>query len=113
MSLRLIGLGYQAANNEDYAIAEEQKLKFDDDPEDLQSTDFPARHLYERVLPEVVHRLSPNVAYRRGSPYGGTTTSDKKTGDTHMWDMWHGKQEPWSKLAEMSSRFIAEFGMEG
>ncbi|CED84166.1 glycoside hydrolase family 2 protein [Phaffia rhodozyma] len=103
-----------AGNNEDYAIAEEKGISYAEEPEDLRKdTLFPARYLYERVLPKAVSRFSSNTAYRRGCPWGGALQSDQTVGDTHMWNMWHGKQEPFSKLEGLASRFVSEFGMEG
>ncbi|KAF7301631.1 Glycoside hydrolase family 2 protein [Mycena indigotica] len=59
-----------AGNNEDYQIAESLKLDLDysDETSDYRQTNFPARHIYERVLPSVVNGLS-DIYYHRGSPY--------------------------------------------
>lgn len=48
-------------------------------------TNFPARKIYERVLPEICERLAGDVPYWRSSPYGGTTSNDVTVGDTHIW----------------------------
>lgn len=49
-------------------------------------TNFPARKIYERVLPELCERLAGDVPYWRSSPYGGKTSNDLTVGDTHIWD---------------------------
>ena len=48
-------------------------------------TNFPARKIYERVLPEICERLAGDVPYWRSSPYGGKTSNDVTVGDTHIW----------------------------
>ncbi|KAF8325256.1 beta-mannosidase [Cantharellus anzutake] len=109
-----------AGNNEDYQLAESNNLELDysDDPPesdtDYRKTNFPARHIYERVLPEIVERLS-GVQYHRGSPYSGfgKLTTDQKYGDLHQWNVWHGSQEPWNNWDVLSGRFVSEFGMQG
>lgn len=59
--------------------------KPEDDNTDYRKTNFPARHIYERLLPEVVERLS-DVFYHRGSPYSGfgKDTRDRYHGDIHQ-----------------------------
>ncbi|KAG8934638.1 hypothetical protein FRC02_009582 [Tulasnella sp. 418] len=107
-----------AGNNEDYQVAEALKLELDysdEDPSsDFRKTNFPARHIYERVLPEIVDRLS-DVFYHRGSPYSGygKASGDKQWGDLHQWNVWHGTQEPWHNWDILAGRFVSEFGMEG
>jgi beta-mannosidase len=77
-----------AGNNEDYMLAERWGWEYD--PEDSEGpwdqTDFPARMIYERVLPEVCERLAGDVPYWRSSPYGGKHSNDLTVGDTHIWD---------------------------
>lgn len=102
-----------AGNNEDYALAEGLELDLDTPTSgDLQATNFPARHIYEKTLPEVVARLS-NIYYQPSSPYGGRTSADQTVGDIHQWNVWHGSQEPWHNWDKLAGRFISEFGMEG
>ena len=50
----------------------------------MQKTTFPAREIYERTLPEVVHRLC-DTFYHPGSPWGGKDTRDPTVGDIHQW----------------------------
>ncbi|KAL9712669.1 hypothetical protein Ac2012v2_003906 [Leucoagaricus gongylophorus] len=105
-----------AGNNEDYQIAESLNLDLDytDETSDFRKTNFPARYIYENVLPEVVGTHS-NIFYHRGSPYSGhgKPTTDKTFGDIHQWNVWHGSQEPWHNWDILAGRFVSEFGMEG
>lgn len=105
-----------AGNNEDYQIAESLKLELDysDETSDFRKTNFPARHIYERVLPEIVHKYS-DIYYHRASPYSGhgRPTTDRTFGDIHQWNVWHGSQEPWHNWDKLSGRFVSEFGMQG
>ena len=58
----------------------------DEDPNsDFRKTTFPARHIYERLLPEIVGKLS-DIYYHRASPYSGfgRPTTDKNFGDLHQ-----------------------------
>ncbi|KAG5646603.1 hypothetical protein DXG03_002907 [Asterophora parasitica] len=100
----------------DYQLAESLNLEldYDDETSDFRDTNFPARHIYERTLPEIVHKLS-DIYYHRGSPYSGQgkPTTDKTLGDLHQWNVWHGSQEPWHNWDILAGRFVSEFGMEG
>lgn len=104
-----------AGNNEDYQVAENLNLEFDYDDEtsDYRKSTFPARHIYQRMLPEIVSRLS-DVHYHRGSPYSGygKPTTDRTLGDIHQWNVWHGTQEPWHNWDKLAGRFVSEFGMQ-
>nr|XP_019043746.1 hypothetical protein I302_08327 [Kwoniella bestiolae CBS 10118]OCF22676.1 hypothetical protein I302_08327 [Kwoniella bestiolae CBS 10118] len=102
-----------AGNNEDYALAESiGVMDYKDNSGDYMNSKFPARHVYEVLLPEVVDRLS-NIFYHRSSPYGGKDSSDQTVGDIHQWNVWHGTQEPWSNWDKLAGRFVSEFGMQG
>ncbi|EIW73529.1 hypothetical protein TREMEDRAFT_42399 [Tremella mesenterica DSM 1558] len=102
-----------AGNNEDYLLAEaEGVIDYKDESGDYMNSKFPARHIYEILLPEVVKAHS-SIFYWRSSPYGGKNTRDQTVGDIHQWDVWHGTQEPWSNWDKLAGRFISEFGMEG
>ncbi|ORY26762.1 glycoside hydrolase superfamily [Naematelia encephala] len=101
-----------AGNNEDYQVAEALGVvDYNDKSGDYMNSKFPARHIYEIILPEVVERLS-NIHYHRSSPYGGKETKDPTVGDIHQWDIWHGA-EPWSNWDKLKGRFVSEFGMQG
>ncbi|TRM61591.1 glycoside hydrolase family 2 protein [Schizophyllum amplum] len=107
-----------AGNNEDYLVAEVIfKSDFDyhsDERTDFRTTEFPARHIYERVLPSIVGKLS-DVYYHPSSPYSGQgkPAMDQTLGDLHQWNVWHGSQEPWQNWDTLAGRFVSEFGMEG
>ncbi|KAL8383696.1 hypothetical protein RB595_010749 [Gaeumannomyces hyphopodioides] len=108
-----------AGNNEDYQIVERYKLKYDFNDKDPQSwlkTDFPARYIYEHLLPKIVEEEHVGAIYRPSSPWGnGASTTlvvDPAVGDVHEWDLWHGAMKPHQLLPGMGGRFISEFGME-
>ncbi|KAL2821842.1 glycoside hydrolase superfamily [Aspergillus cavernicola] len=103
-------------NNEDYQVQEQANLTYDysdKDPESWLKSDFPARYIYEKLLPEVVAECSPSVFYHPGSPWGdGKATSDPTVGDIHQWNVWHGTQEKYQIFDTLGGRFNSEFGME-
>jgi beta-mannosidase len=81
-----------AGNNEDYMLAERHGWELDmtDEQGPWDKTDFPARIIYERLLPSLVEAFGGDVPYWRSSPYGGTFSNDTTVGDTHIWDgMYH------------------------
>ncbi|KAF8913858.1 beta-mannosidase [Gymnopilus junonius] len=99
----------------DYQLAESLNIvDYSDENSDFRKTDFPARYIYERILPEVVQTYS-NIFYHRASPYSGRgrQTTDRTLGDIHQWNVWHGSQEPWHNWDILSGRFVSEFGMQG
>lgn len=108
-------------NNEDYQIQERYNLDYDPsdaDPESWLKSSFPARYIYEHLLPQLVMQETKpsSVIYRPSSPFGnGTSTTlkvDPTVGDIHQWNMWHGEAKPFQLLPEMGGRFVSEFGME-
>ncbi|ORY04971.1 family 2 glycosyl hydrolase [Clohesyomyces aquaticus] len=109
-----------AGNNEDYQIVERYGLEYrfseDKDPESWLKTNFPARYIYEYLLPKVTKKETKGVPYHPSSPFGnGTSTTlkvDPTVGDIHQWNLWHGDMKPYQKLPEMGGRFVSEFGME-
>ncbi|CAK3978247.1 glycoside hydrolase family 2 [Lecanosticta acicola] len=105
-----------AGNNEDYQVQEQFGLTYDyedRDPQNWLRTDFPARYIYEKLLPEVVAAHTPHVPYHPGSPWGdGKITSDRTVGDMHQWNVWHGTQEKYQIFDTLGGRFNSEFGME-
>ena len=105
-------LAIWAGNNEDYAIAESLKLYDPTFEGDFTQTSFPARAIYEKLLPEICARLDPGRAYWPGSPYGGATSADPTIGDKHTWDIWHGAMADYHDYPKYEGRFVSEFGME-
>jgi beta-mannosidase len=109
-----------AGNNEDYSYmwGKPNRLGYDPkdtNPENWLKTQFPARYIYEKLLPDTVAELSPNTVYHRGSPYGSPERPDGNVltiGDCHQWNVWHGTQEPYQNFDKLSARFVSEFGME-
>lgn len=108
-----------AGNNEDYQIVERYDLQYDTedlDPASWLKTDFPARYIYEYLLPKVINSEAPGVPYHPSSPFGnGKSTTlevDPTVGDIHQWNLWHGTMEPYQRLPELGGRFVSEFGME-
>ncbi|KAI1463149.1 glycoside hydrolase family 2 protein [Daldinia caldariorum] len=104
-----------AGNNEDYQYAESVNLTWDQDNKDAESwlkTDFPARYIYEKILPDACRELAPSVYYHPGSPWGGIDTRDPTVGDIHQWNVWHGTQEKYQNFDKLVGRFVSEFGME-
>lgn len=108
-------------NNEDYQLPERyHHLTYspaDKDPASWLRTNFPARYIYEFLLPDLVKAHNPAVAYHPSSPFGdGESTTlavDSTIGDIHQWDVYNGLAVPYQRyaLAEMGGRFVSEFGM--
>lgn len=105
-----------AGNNEDYQVQESYNLTYDyedKDPANWLKTDFPARYIYEKLLPDVVAAHSPHIPYHPGSPWGdGKVSSDPTVGDMHQWNVWHGEQIKYQLYDTLGGRFNSEFGME-
>lgn len=94
-------------NNEDYQIADALKLNKNN------ASQFPAKSIYEETIPLVLIAMANQVVYRFGSPYSDNIHSsyDLKFGDSHQWDVWHGKVLPYQSWRQLSARFVSEFGM--
>lgn len=103
-----------AGNNEDYQVAEQFNLEWnpDDLSGDYSNTSFPARTIYETVLPRLTEEYTADVPYHPGSPWGGNGTADETVGDVHQWNVWHGNQEKYQDWYRLGGRFVSEFGME-
>ncbi|MEP7356220.1 MAG: glycoside hydrolase family 2 protein [Anaerolineales bacterium] len=103
-------LALWAGNNEDYSIADSLRRYNPAVPPD-EDTNFPARAIYEQLLPEVCAALDPATPYRPGSPYGGANPNSQLEGDRHTWDVWHGSMAPYQNYPDYAGRFVSEFGM--
>ena len=104
-----------AGNNEDYQYQEQNGLEYnheDKDPEHWLHSSFPARYIYEKLIPDVLHELIEGVIYRFGSPFGGKSSNDQTLGDIHQWNVWHGEQRPYQEWSSLCGRFVSEFGMQ-
>jgi len=99
-------------NNEDYILAESLGIASSEVSDDLTQTQFPARAIYEQLLPEVCKQLDPTRPYWRGSPYSGARAGDLQQGDQHIWNVWHGNMAPYQEYERFAGRFVSEFGME-
>jgi beta-mannosidase len=105
-------LALWCGNNEDYQIAQSIKLYDSSFEGNFTQTRFPARAIYERLLPSICERLDPQRPYWPGSPYGGPKAIDTTIGDAHVWDVWHGQMAPYQDYPKLSGRFVSEFGMQ-
>jgi beta-mannosidase len=104
-------LALWCGNNEDYQLANSIRAYDVTFNGDQRASKFPARYLYEQVLPEVCAALDPARPYWRGSPYGGLDANSRIEGDRHTWDVWHGVVAPYHEYPNYSGRFVSEFGM--
>ncbi len=105
-------LALWCGNNEDYQVAAAAG-RYDPNLTPEENADrFPARIIYERLLPDICATLDPNRPYWPGSPYGGADGSDQSFGDRHAWDVWHGRVAPYQQYAAYHGRFVSEFGMQ-
>jgi beta-mannosidase len=108
-------LALWCGNNEDYMCADGDRcweVDYSDTTGPWDKTTFPAREIYERTLPSVINASETDVPYWISSPYGGSFSNDTTVGDTHCWDIWHGKLSPYQDYKAYTSRFISEFGFE-
>ncbi|KAH6867852.1 glycoside hydrolase superfamily [Thelonectria olida] len=105
-----------AGNNEDYQVQERYKLEYqanDTDPDSWLKSTFPARYIYEHLLPKWVKEEDPSIIYHPGSPWGdGKHTTDPTVGDIHQWNIWHGQMRRYQDSDQLAGRFVSEFGME-
>ncbi|KAH6988921.1 glycoside hydrolase superfamily [Ilyonectria sp. MPI-CAGE-AT-0026] len=105
-----------AGNNEDYQVQERYKLEYkrdDTDPDSWLKSTFPARYIYEHLLPKWIKEEDPSMTYHPGSPWGdGKHTTDPTVGDIHQWNIWHGEMRRYQDCDQLAGRFISEFGME-
>ncbi|OTB01143.1 glycoside hydrolase family 2 protein [Hypoxylon sp. CI-4A] len=106
-----------AGNNEDYQVQERYHLHYDyegdKDPQSWLKSSFPARYIYEYLLPKIVKEEDPSMIYHPSSPWGdGKPTTDNTVGDIHQWNIWHGNMNRYQETDQLSGRFISEFGME-
>lgn len=72
--------------------------------------------IFYRVLPDVVRRLDPQRDYWPSSPhnpwgYEKGLVAGEKGGDTHDWEVWHGRKRP-DHFERTHNRFVSEYGMQ-
>jgi beta-mannosidase len=94
---------------------------------DREDTTVPGALYYHEVLPRIVAELDGSTPYWPGSPFGGDDHNDRRQGNVHNWEVWHGnyprrfgeesRQDPtpenvsYLRYAEDMGRFVSEFGM--
>lgn len=85
----------------------------DKNKENWLKSDFPARYIYESLLPRIVREEAPTTPYHPGSPWGdGKETTDPTVGDKHAWNVWHFPQYKYQIFHQLGGRFNSEFGMQ-
>jgi beta-mannosidase len=97
-------------NNEDYQIAYSLGRYHHELPPDGEEG-FPARVIYERLLPEVCAALDPTRLYWPGSPFLGANPDDPTIGDRHTWEVWGRAAADYHSYPQLEGRFVSEFGM--
>ncbi len=105
-------LALWCGNNEDYQVGEAIQAYDPALTSGFESTRFPARALYEQLLPAICARLDPSRPYWPGSPYGGQSVFDPTIGDKHTWEVWHGNKADYRDYPKYAGRFVSEFGMQ-
>ena len=73
---------------------------------------FYGEKIYDDLLPRILKEEDPDRPYVHGSPSGkveGRDCNMDGVGDTHYWDVWHGRGD-WKHYEESTSRFSSEFG---
>jgi beta-mannosidase len=94
---------------------------------DRDDTTVPGALYYDEILPRVVAEVDGRTPYWPGSPFGGDDHNDRRQGNVHNWEVWHGNfprrfgEEPgrdtapenvsYLRYGEDKGRFISEFGM--
>jgi beta-mannosidase len=101
-----------AGNNEDYSIATSRGY-YTPSTDAQGNPQFPARVIYEQLLPEICARLDPTRTYWPGSPYGGDDPNSGTQGDRHTWEVWNTPSDRYQNYAHYRGRFVSEFGMQG
>ncbi|QUI24168.1 glycoside hydrolase family 2 protein [Vallitalea pronyensis] len=69
---------------------------------------------FEKVIPDVLAKHDPDTYYWPCSPSSGggfMAPNDPNKGDTHFWNVFHGK-EPYEAYRKHHFRFISEFGLQ-
>ena len=71
-------------------------------------------HMFHRMLPGIVEALDPDRSYWSSSASSGVAFTDPNgqlRGDTHYWDVWHGRK-PFTAYRQQFPRFMSEFGFQ-
>lgn len=68
--------------------------------------------VFNRILPETVAELHPEIDYWESSPsYGRRDPRSFTEGDNHDWAVWHGGV-PFERFEQKIPRFMSEFGFQ-
>ena len=71
--------------------------------------------LFDKLLPEICHKLDPQRDYWPCSPHSPhddrNDYNNPQWGDAHLWNVWHGKQ-PFEWYRTALHRFCSEFGFQ-
>ena len=70
--------------------------------------------MFERIIPEIVHKYDPQTYYWPASPSSGgclDEPNDPNRGDVHYWAVWHGNK-PFSEYRKFFFRYASEFGFQ-
>ena len=105
-------LAVWCGNNEDYMLAASIGAYDPAAKGELADSLFPARAIYEKLLPEICQKLDPVNAYWPGSPYAGADGNSATEGDRHTWEIWHGPMAEYHQYGAYKGRFVSEFGMQ-
>ena len=86
------------------------------DPDDprVQSLKAGYDRMFHRLLPTIVAAEDPDRPYWPSSASSGvafTNPNGQLRGDTHYWDVWHGRK-PFSAYRQQFPRFMSEFGFQ-
>ena len=69
---------------------------------------------YEKLIPDLVKSVAPDIFYWPSSPSSGGGFDDPNSdsrGDVHYWDVWHGNK-PIEAYRTIYPRMLSEFGMQ-
>lgn len=70
--------------------------------------------LYEKMMPEIVKEVCPEIPYVPSSPSSigqFIDPNNENFGDSHYWEVWHG-EKPFSEYRDHYFRYLSEFGFE-
>jgi beta-mannosidase len=72
---------------------------------------MPGAKIFDKILPAIVGKISPEVPYWRSSPFGGETPNSQSSGNHHQWEVWSAFKPP-SEYLNDTARFVTEFGFQ-
>jgi len=86
------------------------------DPDDpvVQSLKAGYDRMFHRLLPGIIAAEDPDRPYWPSSASSGvafTNPNGQLRGDTHYWDVWHGRK-PFTAYRQQLPRFMSEFGFQ-